>query len=113
MKNRPEEGMTILEVVIAITILMIGTGFVVQSNAFAFRYLGQQELRQQMIFFAAGAMEATLEGHSQELTNAGMTASSSDIGAELVPGLTPFKVTVSVNTPGISNVEIYNYRYSP
>lgn len=62
MKDPKDKGMTILEVVIAITILLIGTSFIVQSNSLSYHYLGQQELRQQMVFFAAGRMEAALEG---------------------------------------------------
>lgn len=114
MKNRTEDGMTILEVVIAITILLIGTGFVLQSNSLSYHYLAQQELRQQMVFFAAGAMESALEGQSQDLTNGSITAKySPDVSIPDLPqGLTPFKVTVSVNSPGISNVEMYNYRYN-
>ena len=111
MKSRIEEGMTILEVVIAITILLIGIGFVAQSNSLSYHYLGQQELRQQMVFFAAGAMEAALEGQSQDLTNGNMTSKySSDVSIPDLPqGLTPFKVTVK--SPGNSDVEMYNYRY--
>lgn len=113
MKGCTEDGMTILEVVIAITILLIGTGFVLQSNSLSYHYLGQQELRQQMIFFAAGAMEAALEGQSQDLINGSIRASSADVSTPHSPprGLTPFKVTVSANSPGISEVEMYNYRF--
>lgn len=60
MKQR-DQGMTILEVVVAITIFLIGVGFIAQSNAVAFRYKARQEIRQQMIFYAAGQLEATLE----------------------------------------------------
>jgi len=122
MKSRTEDGMTILEVVIAITILLIGTGFVVQSNSVSFHYLGQQELRQQMVFFAAGAMEVNLEGPSQDLLNGNIKATSSNVSdsdlpvgsfTDLPPGLSAFKVTASVvNSPGIDNVEMYSYRYN-
>ena len=56
-----DQGMTILEVVIAITIFLIGVGFVVQSNGVAQRYRARQELRQQMIFYAAGQLENMIE----------------------------------------------------
>lgn len=60
MKHR-DQGMTILEVVIAITIFLIGVGFIAQSNGVAQRYRARQELRQQMIFYAAGQLEAVIE----------------------------------------------------
>lgn len=60
MKRR-DQGMTILEVVVAITIFLIGVGFIAQSNAVAFHYRARQEIRQQMIFYAAGQLEAVLE----------------------------------------------------
>lgn len=137
MKSRTEEGMTILEVVIAITILLIGTGFVVQSNSLSYHYLGQQELRQQMVFFAAGAMEASLEGQSPpngkfntnyfDHTTAppytppydpayNATTDPTLFIPKFLDGtpmpLTPFKISVSINSPGLSNVEMYNYRYN-
>lgn len=60
MKHR-DQGMTILEVVVAITIFLIGVGFIAQSNVVAMRYQARQEIRQQMIFYAAGQLEAVLE----------------------------------------------------
>lgn len=56
-----DKGMTLLEVVLAISIFLIGIGFVVQSNAVSYRYRANHQLRQQMIFYAAGQMEALLE----------------------------------------------------
>ena len=64
MKISREQGMTLLEVVIALAILMIGTGFLVQSDAVSFRYRAQQEKRQQMLFYAAGQMEAFVQGQT-------------------------------------------------
>ncbi|WP_088226208.1 prepilin-type N-terminal cleavage/methylation domain-containing protein [Desulfosporosinus sp. FKB] len=112
MKCCKDDGMTILEVVIALTVLLIGVGFVAQSDSISYHYLAQQELRQQMVFFAAGSMEAGLEGESQDLKNGSMTSHySSDVNIPNLPeGLTPFKVTVSA--PGSSNVEMFNYRYN-
>ena len=114
MKTNKEDGMTILEVVIAITILLMGTVFVAQSNSLSYRFLGQHDLRQQMVFFAAGAMEAALEGENEDLTSGRITAKASlDVHIlDLPPGLIPFKVTASVNSPNISDVEMYNYRYN-
>ncbi|HEY8909669.1 MAG TPA: hypothetical protein VIM51_05245 [Desulfosporosinus sp.] len=124
MKRRTEDGMTILEVVLAITILLIGIGFVVQSNSLSYHYLGQQELRQQMVFFAAGQMEAALEGQSQftpynKFTTNYIDSNNDSSLAQLIPKfqdgtqmpIIAFKVSVSV--PGLSNVEMYNYRLQP
>lgn len=53
--------MTLLEVVLAMVIFLIGIGFIVQSNGVSYHYRNMHEVRQQMIFYAAGQMEALLE----------------------------------------------------
>ncbi|KLU58555.1 hypothetical protein CEB3_c45710 [Peptococcaceae bacterium CEB3] len=60
-KQGGDRGMTLLEVVVAMAIFLIGIGFIMQSNAVSYRYRHMQEVRQQMIFYAAGQMEALLE----------------------------------------------------
>lgn len=125
--SRKEEGMTILEVVIAITILLIGTTFIVQSNSLSYKYLREQELRQQMIFFAAGRMEAALEGvrtfesetdspydefettysdHTNDSTDETLAIPEFPDGSTMP--LLPFKISISV--PGFHTVEMYNYK---
>ena len=126
--NRKEEGMTILEVVIAITILLIGTSFIVQSNSLSYNYLRQQELHQQMVFFAAGRMEAVLIGQT-----ANPNPLSENLEATLVPftdlpdisDSLKFKLNgvdydlnhylkcfgVTVSAPGFSDdYKMYNYK---
>ncbi|MEA4900445.1 type IV pilus modification PilV family protein [Desulfitobacterium sp.] len=56
-----DQGMTLIEVVVAITIFLIGVGFIAQSNSVAMHFNARQEIRQQMIFYAAGQLEAAIE----------------------------------------------------
>lgn len=58
---RKDKGMTLVEVVVALTLLMIGMGFVLSNNKTVFKYKAQHELRQEMFFYAAGQVEAYLE----------------------------------------------------
>jgi len=64
--NRRDRGMTILEVVIAFTILSIGIGFMFMSNKAYYTFREDRQERQQMLFYAAGQMEAYLEGREEE-----------------------------------------------
>lgn len=125
MISRKEEGMTILEVLVAMTILLIGTGFIVQSNYLSFQHLGQQQLRQQMVFFAAGRMEAALEGktsfdsstlvspydqftttYSADPTDPNLVKPKFPDGSSMP--LVPFKISIS--GPDLPTVEMYNYK---
>ncbi len=123
MIGQHQEGMTILEVVLAITILMIGAGFLVKSNAVSTQQMAQQELQQQMVFFAAGQMEAVLEGQTQNFTSETPKLVASEVYApgdtklefdldgttiDLNGLLTPFGVSVA--SPSLAKVEMYNYR---
>lgn len=54
--------MTLLEVVLAITVLMIGIGFIVQGDNATRRYQEESQIRQQMLFYAAGQLEILLQG---------------------------------------------------
>ncbi|MEL1135138.1 type II secretion system protein [Desulfitobacterium sp. THU1] len=62
MRGPKDQGMTVLEVVIAITIFMIGITFVLQSDAVSHKYFNKGQMRQQMLFYAAGLLEAYSEG---------------------------------------------------
>ncbi|NLI91830.1 MAG: prepilin-type cleavage/methylation domain-containing protein [Peptococcaceae bacterium] len=68
MKQK-DNGMTTLEVVIAFAILIIGVGFMLMSNKAYYAFREQRQERQQMIFYAAGEMEAYLEGQNVEYTS--------------------------------------------
>jgi prepilin-type N-terminal cleavage/methylation domain-containing protein len=58
-----DKGMTLIEVSIALVILLIGVGFILNSDMVSHRYQNQRQLRQQMMFYAAGQMEVLIEGH--------------------------------------------------
>ena len=61
IKTSKDKGMTILEVMMAFVILMIGVGFMMVSNKAYFAFREDRQDRQQMIYYAAGQMEALLE----------------------------------------------------
>lgn len=61
MRRLRDEGMTLLEVVFAISILLIGVTFVVKSDSVMYNYRNQNELRQQMLFYAAGQLEIAMQ----------------------------------------------------
>lgn len=56
-----DKGMTVLEVMLALTIFMIGSGFIFNGFKYVIKYKTQHEIRQQMVFIAAGQMEYFLE----------------------------------------------------
>ena len=66
MKHSTEQGLTLLEVILAISIFMLGIGFIVKSDAVAHKYFYKGQVRQQMLFYAAGLLEAEIEGHRPE-----------------------------------------------
>ncbi|AFM42325.1 prepilin-type N-terminal cleavage/methylation domain-containing protein [Desulfosporosinus acidiphilus SJ4] len=112
MRHKGDEGMTLLEVVFAISILLIGVTFVVKSDSAMYHYRSHDELRQRMLFYAAGQMERVLENQSiiqgndsgsPEYSGFQVVVSSSDYsGTELAPIQGQMKVitvTVSVVPP--------------
>lgn len=113
MRNT-DHGMTILEVVFAITILLIGAGFLAKSNAVSFKYRDQSTEYQQMLFYAVGQMDAALENIS--VSEGGYTPFNSftvpPVTRSDVVGLETYleKVGVQVEAPGRSPVIIYSYR---
>ncbi|ACL21570.1 pilin/secretion family protein with methylation motif [Desulfitobacterium sp. LBE] len=79
-----EQGMTVLEVAVALTILMIGVGFVLQSDAVSHKYAYRSQVREQMLFYAAGVLEAEMEGVTPAVTIPGFT--------DFVPVMTTHRV---------------------
>ena len=67
--NRKDRGMTILEVMIAFIILTIGIGFMLMSNKAYYSFREDRQERQQMMFYAAGQMDAVLEGQIVSYNN--------------------------------------------
>ncbi|HZK55910.1 MAG TPA: prepilin-type N-terminal cleavage/methylation domain-containing protein [Desulfosporosinus sp.] len=61
MKPWRDEGMTLIEVVFAISILLIGVTYVVKSDSAMYHYRYQGEARQQMLFYGAGQLERVLQ----------------------------------------------------
>lgn len=123
MRPWRDEGMTLIEVVFAITILLIGVTFVVKSDSAMYRYRYQRETRQQMVFYAAGQLERVLQnqpviqgnasGNSQ-YANFNVQYTESDVPSQ--SKLKELKVVVSV-VPGSANspdpVTLYTYRVNP
>lgn len=64
MRRWHDEGMTLIEVVFAISILLIGVTFVVKSDTAMYHYRSQGEIRQRMLFYAAGQMERVLQNQA-------------------------------------------------
>lgn len=123
--RKKDQGMTVIEVVVAITIFLIGVGFILQSDAVSQRYRARHEIRQQMIFYAAGQLEAYIENPSniknpsdffQDNTapfNQFTVAVSEEDMSGLTTGYYPRKVTVTVtdrNNSDIPAVSLSTYR---
>lgn len=124
MRNSAEQGMTILEVIIAITIFLIGIGFVLQSDAVSHKYFNQGQVRQQMLFYASGILECAIEGLDQgqlsDFSNFNKRIERMDYthpdfhqyvaeGDHLNEYLEVIKVTVT-SPSGSEPVELYTYR---
>lgn len=116
-----EKGMTILEVVIALTIFIIGIGFLVQSDAVSFRYRAQRELRQQMLFYAAGQTEVLLEGQTASdanspFSNFSVQTQITEVNPQPSDKVTLEQVRLTVTSNGVrapEPVSIYTYRIKP
>ena len=119
MKNKREQGMTLLEVALALAILMIGVGFLVQSDAVSYHYRDQREQRQQMLFYAAGQMEAFVQGHTVSGDHAPFTNYTVQTAVTPVAGSAHMeKVQLTVSAKSAStyaplSVELYGYRVKP
>lgn len=115
---KSEQGMTILEVVFALTILMIGIGFLVQSDAVSYRYRAQRELRQQMLFYAAGQIEALVEKEnvadaSPPFRDFNVQTDMTAVNSQPADKVTLEQVRLTVTSSGTGNpepVSIYTYR---
>jgi len=116
MKLRRDQGMTLLEVSLAMAILMMGVGFVWQSDALTHRYQAQYEQRQQMLFYGAGQIEALVQGQTVTSTTPPFSNYQVDtVITEQNPYLEEVKLTISVNnsTHPPEPVTIYTYRIKP
>lgn len=118
MRLPRDRGMTLLEVMLAISILLIGVGFIVKSDSVMYHYRNQREVRQQMLFYAAGQLERVLQ--NQPLIQ-GSVYVNSPFNNFAVSPISPGSVIehlesigVTVSVPGIvdprDNVTLYTYR---
>lgn len=85
-----DRGMTLIEVSIALVILLLGVGFILKSDSVSHRYLYERQLRQQMLFYAAGQLEAVIEGKEDIIDKV------------TVPPFSQFQVTLT-KTPMLSS----------
>lgn len=119
MKISREQGMTLLEVVIALSILMIGVVFLIQSDAVSSRYQTQREQRQQMLFYAAGQMEAFVQGQTVSGDHAPFTNYAVQTIVTPVAGSAHLeKVQLTVSSKSVSSdaplpVVLFGYRVIP
>lgn len=119
MKSWRDGGMTLLEVVFAISILLIGVTFVVKSDAGMYRYRSQREITQQMFFYASGQLERLLHNHEvvQGVDSGGgwpisgfevFETPTVEINAHLV------SIGVTVSAPNVINppepITLYTYK---
>lgn len=123
MRPWRDEGMTLIEVVFAITILLIGVTFVVKSDSAMYRYRYQREIRQQMVFYAAGQLERVLQNQPVIQGNASGNSQYANFNVQYTESNVPsqsklkeLKVVVSV-VPDSANspdpVTLYTYRVNP
>lgn len=119
LRPRRDGGMTLLEVVFAISILLIGVTFVVKSDSATYRYRSQSEITQQMYFYAAGQLERVLQ--NQGVVQGVNSGGGSPISSFEVTELPTVKVNdhldsigVRVSAPHIPNppdpITLYTYR---
>lgn len=115
--RKSDHGMTILEVVFAITILLMGAGFMAKSNAVTFKYRDQSSKYKQVLFYAAGLMDAIINHQNVEDLNVSEyvpfnSMTVTPLPTVDVPDLGSYleKVGVEVSLPGERPVILYSYR---
>lgn len=114
--DRMDQGMTLLEVTMALVILVIGVGFVIQSDALSYRYRAEHQQRQQMLFYGAGQLEALIQGTEVEGANAPFSNYETEtVITEINPRLEEVKLTVTApeSTQPPEPVVLYTYRVKP
>lgn len=123
MRPGRDEGMTLIEVVFAISILLIGVTFVAKSDSAMYRFRYQREIRQQMVFYAAGQLERVLQNQPVIQGNASGNSQYANFNVEYTESKVPsqsnlkaLNIVVSVG-PQTTNspdpVTLYTYRVSP
>lgn len=116
MRRQQDSGMTLLEVSLALVIFLIGIGFVVSSNSVSYRYRNMHEQRQQMLFYAAGQIEALVEGQPATADHAPFNGYAVETTVtEVNPHLEQIQITVSIPSAAYppEPVTMYTYRVKP
>jgi prepilin-type N-terminal cleavage/methylation domain-containing protein len=114
MKRSSDQGLTLLEVALALTIFLIGIGFILKSDAVTHKYLYRSQLRQQMTFYAAGLLEAQIEGVRPTVTDKPFSDFQADyiVTPEENPHLEKIEIRVYLrNSPTSPEpVSLFTYR---
>jgi len=121
MKHSTEQGLTLLEVILAISIFMMGVGFIIKSDAVSYKYFDKGQVRQQMMFYAAGLLEAEIEGISPPVSvdfepfsnfHAVIDTSGTDDNVNRFMNLEKVEVTVSLTSSptATESVSLFTYR---
>ncbi len=116
-----DNGMTLLEVSLALVILLLGVGFILNNDMVSHRYQNQRQLRQQMMFYAAGQMEALIEGqdgitlgtvNSPPFNNFQVSVNKKEVTSNSTAVLEQVTVTISLkDSPNkLEPVELTTYR---
>lgn len=113
MKHSTDQGLTLLEVVFALSIFLMGVGFVFKSDAVAHKYFNKGQIRQQMTFYAAGLLEAQIEGISPTVNSEPFSNFQADIiiadqSAHLEK--VQVKVTLTSSPTDPEPVSLFTYR---
>lgn len=128
--GRQDHGMTILEVIIAIAILMISVTYIMRSNFFAYKYTAQMDVQQQLAFYAQGKLEAALIDPSQSFVDVFVIDTSppyntfslvvppeqwksSYVDPSSNPSLQRIEITAQSSLANIKPVTLITYRLSP
>ncbi|TGE34192.1 hypothetical protein [Desulfosporosinus sp. Sb-LF] len=127
-KYNRDNGMTILEVVLAITLLMICVTYILRSNFAAYKYTVQIDVQQQLTYYAQGAIEAALINPDYTFVSNSISDMSAPYNSfsilpsdqplgysveDVNPYLQKIRITVKSSLANINQVTLYTYRLKP
>ncbi|CAA7601566.1 tRNA-guanosine34 transglycosylase [Acididesulfobacillus acetoxydans] len=96
MDRLNDSGMTLLEVVLAMAVFLIGLTFLIKSDQVVQHYQRESEERQQMMFAAGGQMEKLLQSESVSATKAEQVT-------QIAIGGRSYSITWDTSTPNSGN----------
>lgn len=113
--NNKDKGMTIIEVMFAFVILFIGVTLILQSYRAYYTFREYRQDRQQMLFYAAGQLEALVEGEEVSYNQNPFDDYTVEIYSDSVPNHNYLEIVeVEVSKDGSdanqSPVSLYSYR---